>query len=83
MLGVLKATIENKTTSVKLKFHWDQFPRNFLVTPLTSPRTSWRRRQQVRGEVNDATRKLATHLRCGGILSNIIITNFLLILTVK
>ena len=39
--------------SHKLKFHWDQFSRNFLVTSLTSPRTCWRRRQQVRGEVND------------------------------
>ena len=26
--------------AVKLKFHWDQFPRNFLVTSLTSPRGS-------------------------------------------
>ena len=50
----------------KLKFHWDQFPRNFPVANVTgkSPtsyeevgrvasllRRSWRRRQQVREEV--------------------------------
>ena len=31
----------------------EQVVANFLVTSLTSPRTCWRRRQLVRGEVND------------------------------
>jgi len=36
---------------LKLKFHWDQFPRNFPVANVNLLRGSWRRRQQVREEV--------------------------------